>query len=187
MQKMNLYTFLNQITEEFSYVEGTWHEVNLKTLDKQEKTKLWNLFKSSYGYMKDDMIKGSSQKKFFNEYENAIILDVDGDKKMDAFFIYKKNGNHKKLSLLGANKTGAPFVIKKLVELLKQNGFFIEASLKIETILSKSLKPITDQNTINKVLKQFSNKTITHLEDGFYERKVSLSGKTIKKRIYGNI
>jgi hypothetical protein len=128
-----------------------------------------------------------SQKKFFNEYSKAFILDANGDKKMDAFIIYKEKNNYKKISLLGANANGKKLLIEKLINILNNNGFFIEASLKIESILSKNLKPIEDTNLINKVLKQFSNKTITHLEDGFYERKVSLSGKTIKKRIYGKI
>jgi hypothetical protein len=118
MQKMNLYTFLNQITEEFSYVKGRWHEVNLKALDKQEKIKLWNLFKDSYGYMKDDMIKGMSQKKFFNEYSKAFILDANGDKKMDAFIIYKEKNNYKKISLLGANANGKKLLIEELINIL---------------------------------------------------------------------
>ena len=187
MNANNLYDFLSSYMEEFEYNQGTWHEIELKKIDKQEKTKLWNLFKDSYDYMKDDMIKGMSQKKFFNEYSKAFVLDGNGDKKMDAFIIYKEKNDYKKISLLGTNANGKKFLIEKLINILHKNGFFIEASLKIETILSKKLKPIQDINLIDKILGTFSNKKIVHKENGFYERNVSLSNKIITKRIYGNV
>lgn len=188
---MNLYDFIKKFNEEFNYVTNQWYSVDLKKLDKQEKTKLWNLFKQSYEYMKEDMIKGMSFKKFYSEYNHAFIIDSDGNKKMDAFIIYKEVNNYKKISLLGAVPTQKKYLIEKLIKILKEPGFFCEASLKIESILSKKangeIKQIKDENKIKNILSYFSNKEIIYVKDGIYKRKVSLSGKTIEKKMYGNV
>lgn len=185
---MKLYDFLFTYLEEFNYTKNQWYDVPISKLDKQERTKLWSLFKKTYSKeMYDDMIFGNSMDKFYEEYKNAFIIDVDDDKKMDAFVIYKISGNYKKISLLGANRKGKKELINKLLSLLDKSGWFIEASLKIENILKKSMKPITNEKLIKKVLSHFSNKEINYTIDGSYERKVSGSGKIIKKIMYGNL
>ena len=190
---MKLYDFLFSYMEEFEYKQDIWHSVDLVKLDKQEKTKLWKLFVKTYSKdMYEDMIFGNSMTKFYNEYKNFFILDIDGDKKMDAFIIYKTSGNYKKISLLGSNKKAKRKLITKLLDLLAQPGWFIEASLKVQSVLAKNtsstVKPITNKKLIKKVLSKFSNKEIENIDDnGFYQRKVSNSGKIINKVMYGNI
>ena len=193
MNANNLYDFLFSYMEEFEYKQDIWHSVDLVKLDKQEKTKLWKLFVKTYSKdMYEDMIFGNSMTKFYNEYKNFFILDIDGDKKMDAFIIYKTSGNYKKISLLGSNKKAKRKLITKLLDLLAQPGWFIEASLKVQSVLAKNtsstVKPITNKKLIKKVLSKFSNKEIENIDDnGFYQRKVSNSGKIINKVMYGNI
>ena len=190
---MKLYDFLFSYMEEFEYKQDIWHSVDLVKLDKQEKTKLWKLFVKTYSKdMYEDMIFGNSMTKFYNEYKNFFILDIDGDKKMDAFIIYKTSGNYKKISLLGSNKKAKRKLITKLLDLLAQPGWFIEASLKVQSVLAKNtsstVKPITNKKLIKKVLSKFSNKEIENIDDnGFYQRKVSNSGKIINKVMYGNV
>ena len=210
---MNLYNYLDQYLEEYAYVKNQWHDVPISKLDKQEKIKLWNLFKQTYSKeMYDDMVFGNSMKKFYNDYRsaNVFILDVDGDKKMDAFIIYKKKGEYTKISLLGSNNKeshlgddeyGEPIygpnekvkrkLINKLLELLKQEGWFIEASLSIRAILAvntaSKMKPIMNPELIQKVLSNFSNKKINYTAGGFYSRPVSNSGTIIQKMMFGNI
>ena len=190
---MKLYDFLFSYMEEFEYKQDIWHSVDLVKLDKQEKTKLWKLFVKTYSKdMYEDMIFGNSMTKFYNEYKNFFILDIDGDKKMDAFIIYKTSGNYKKISILGSNKKAKRKLITKLLDLLAQPGWFIEASLKVQSVLAKNtsstVKPITNKKLIKKVLSKFSNKEIENIDDnGFYQRKVSNSGKIINKVMYGNV
>ena len=210
---MNLYNYFDQYLEEFAYVKNQWHDVAISKLDKQEKTKLWNLFKQTYTKeMHDDMIFGNNMKKFYADYRNAhvFVLDIDGDKKMDAFIIYKKKGEYTKISLLGSNdkqsylgddEYGEPVygpnekvkrkLITKLLDLLKQEGWFIEASLNIRFILSvntaSKMKPIMNPELIQKVLSNFSNKKINYTAGGFYSRPVSNSGTIIQKMMFGNI
>lgn len=210
---MNLYSYLTQYLEAFNYNKNQWHDVSISKLDKQERVKLWNLFKQTYTReMYDDMIFGNSMKKFYSDYRSAhaFILDIDGDKKMDAFIIYKKKGEYTKISLLGSNDKESYLgkdeydqpvygpnekvkrkLVSKLLEILKQEGWFIEASLGIRMILavntSSKLKPIMNPELIQKVLSNFSNKKINYTAGGFYSRQVSNSGKVIQKMMFGNI
>ena len=91
----------------------------------------------------------------------------------------------------GPNEKVKRKLITKLLDLLKQEGWFIEASLNIRFILSvntaSKMKPIMNPELIQKVLSNFSNKKINYTAGGFYSRPVSNSGTIIQKMMFGNI
>jgi hypothetical protein len=196
MSKVNYYLkYINKFFEEYEYAPKKWHLEKIKKLDKQEKTKLWNLFKKSYDYMKDDMIKGNSYKKFFQDYNDnyVYIIDNNEDNSMDAFIIYKKkniNGkSYRKISILATNVFGKIKLIEKIILLLKnKKNFFVEGSLKINNILDRNkIEKVQDEQLIKKIIKTFSNKDVDYLGDGKYSRKLTQSGKTIEKIMYGEL
>lgn len=196
MSKVNYFLkYINNYFEEYEYVPKRWHLEKIKKLDKQEKTKIWNLFKKSYHYMKDDMIKGNSYKNFFTDYDDNYIYIIDNnkDKSMDAFIIYKKKNidgkKYRKISIIASNAFGKNEVIKKMVFLLnKKENFFLEGSLKINNILEKNnVKKIENGELIKKIIKKFSNKDVDYLGNGKYSRKLTNSGKTIEKTMYGTL
>lgn len=115
----------------------------------------------------------------------VLIVDKDSIDDIDAFIIYKDTEFGNKISFLGSKPSIKNFLIKKLVELLKTDFWFVEASENIEELLKrrKDVQPITDYDVIKKII----YKKINTLENGYYERIVTGSNKNIVKRIYGRI
>jgi hypothetical protein len=110
---------------------------------------------------------------------------VDNDGVPDAFIIYKPTEFGNKIALLGTNdkKEAKKDLLKQVFKLLKTPGWFLEASMKMEDILSKSDVPvITDPKVINSIA---GHKGLEMMDDGYYKRKLSKVDKTIVKRLYG--
>jgi hypothetical protein len=87
---------------------------------------------------------------------------------------------------LGTNnkKSAKSDVVKKVIQLCNTNGWFIEASLKMEDIMKSSGAPVVkDEQKIMDILG--SDKKPEFIGDGYYTRKLSKVNKRIVKRIYG--
>jgi uncharacterized radical SAM superfamily protein len=77
-------------------------------------------------------------------------------------------------------------LIKHLIKLVNTRGWFIEASAKMETLLSTSRVPVvTDEDVIQKILG--IKKAVEMQKDGYYTRFLSKANKRITKRIYGKL
>jgi len=69
-----------------------------------------------------------------------------------------------------------------MVDMVKSEGYSLEASKKIEDIMkARGAPPITDKAQIEKMV---GPKFIRHLSDGYYERNLKMGG-VIVKRLYG--
>jgi len=169
-----------------------WVDTDLASLDADTLGRLWNMYTNTYLSM--DMDLSASSAEGLKKYKSVFLIDVDTppDGIPDAFIIYKPTDFGNKLALLGTcqkdlclNKRAAKrAVVKKMFELLRSGGFFIEAGEKIEKILNtSSVPPICDEEKIKEFL---GPKFIRFLDNCYYERRLAMASETVTKRIYGS-
>jgi hypothetical protein len=148
---------------------------------------IWDMYTSTYSkegldFSAEDYIE------LQNKYQATFLKDVDDDTIPDAFIIYKKTDWGNKIALLGTNdkKEAKKELIKHLIKLVNTRGWFIEASAKMETLLSTSRVPVvTDEDVIQKIVG--TKKAVEMQKDGYYTRFLSKANKRITKRIYGKL
>ena len=148
---------------------------------------IWDMYTSTYAKQGMDL-SADDWREMQSKYKATALKDVDRDKEPDAFIVYKPTQWGNKIALLGTNNKpqAKSDVVKKLLELVKSKGWFIEASLKMEEILKASGAPvITDETMIRDIVGD--DKKPEFEGDGYYTRFLSKAGKRIRKRIYGNV
>lgn len=172
---------------EFQIPSNKWIDIDLKKIDKDGMQEIWDMYTKTYLDAGMDLSADDWQ-EMQSKYKATALKDVDRDKEPDAFIIYKPTKWGNKIALLGTNgkKEAKSDVVKKLLQYVNTKGWFIEASLKMEEILSKSGAPvITDEDMIRDVVG--ADKQPEFEKDGYYTRFLSKAGKRIRKRIYGNV
>ncbi len=145
---------------------------------------MWNTYTTEYKKLGMDLSVNNIS-DFKKEYKAVLLIDIDKDPQPDAFVIFTKGTYGNKINLLWTDgkKESKRVLIRKLIELIKNIGWWIEASLKIEDILKdNNINYIDDEDIIRKMI----NKDIIYLSNGYYSRKLSLVDKWITKKIYGN-
>jgi hypothetical protein len=149
---------------------------------------MFNYYKSSYESEGLDMSVNSPQ-ELQNDYKAVAMVDVDKDKKPDSFIVYKPTPYGNKIALLFTNKVpgSGKAAITKMLQLVSTTGWFLEASKKMEDILSKSGVPvIDDEETIKNIIGSKKAATVRFKPNGYYERELgAVPGKFITKRLYG--
>ena len=180
-----------KLYEEFIYEleipSGRWVEVDLSKIDEAGMKLIWDMYTSTYAKQGMDL-SADDWREMQQKYKATALKDVDKDKEPDAFIIYKPTKWGNKIALLGTNNKpqAKTDIVKKLIELVKTKGWFIEASLKMEEILKSSNAPvIVDETMIRDVVG--NDKQPEFEKDGYYTRLLSKAGKRIRKRIYGKI
>ena len=109
-----------------------------------------------------------------------MLIDVDKDPMPDAFIFTR--GNRVKLLATDGQGPSKSAVVKKVVNMVKSEGYNLEASKKMNDIMiGKGAPVITDKNKIEKMV---GPKFIKHLDNGYYERKLKKGGNVVK-RMYG--
>jgi hypothetical protein len=113
------------------------------------------------------------------------VIDIDDDPEPDALVSYKEKDSGKKLTALGHD--GSPRAkstsLNRMATLLKQPGYYLEVSGKLQDILLAKGAPIVkDKELIQKVLK---GKDLEFNEDGTYQRFIG--GKKYTKTLLGNL
>ena len=101
------------------------------------------------------------------EYE---VINIDDDPEPDALVSYKDKEAGTKLTALGhdGTSTAKSKSLNHLADLLKQTGYYLEVSGKLQDILlAKGAPIVTDKDLIQKVLK---GKKLEFNEDGTYKR-----------------
>lgn len=172
---------------EFQIPSNKWIEMDLKKIDKEGMQEIWDMYTKTYLDAGMDLSADDWQ-EMQTKYKATALKDVDSDHTPDAFIIYKPTKWGNKIALLGTNgkKEAKSDIVKKLLQLVNTKGWFIEASLKMEEILSKSNAPVVkDEDMIRDVVG--ADKKPEFTEDGYYTRFLSKAGKRITKRIYGKI
>lgn len=176
-----------EFINEFNITPGKWIDMDLSKLSDDDMQLIWAMYVSTYAKEGLDL-SANDWEELKYKYKATAIKDVDSDNQPDAFIIYKETKYGKKIALLGTNdkKQAKSDLLKKVFELLNTKGWFIEASLKMEDILSKSNVPaITDEEMIRDVVG--AEKKPEMETDGYYTRFLSKAGKRIRKRIYGKL
>ena len=176
----------NEVNE-LKIPSNRWVDLDLKSIDKAGMESIWAMYTDTYLGAGMDL-SANDWPEMQAKYKATALKDVDGDQLADAFIIYKPTKWGNKIALLGTNgkKEAKSDVVKKLLQLVNTRGWFIEASLKMEEILSKSGAPvIRDEKMIRDVVGDDKQPEFT--KDGYYTRFLSKAGKRITKRIYGKI
>lgn len=162
-----------------------WVDWDLSRLDQTDIDLIWKMYTDTYGKQGMDFSADDSS-ELKTKYKATYLKDVDRDHIADAFIIYKETAYGNKIALLGTNdkKDAKREVIKKVIQLLNTKGWFIEASLKMEEILSSSNVPVVDNpDMVRDVVGR--DKKPEFEEKGYYTRLLSKASKRIRKRIYG--
>jgi hypothetical protein len=157
-----------------------WIKQDLSTIDGEIMEYLFEQYKTVYSAEGLDL-SAYSAKELQSGYEIVMLIDVDKDPMPDAFIFVR--GNRLKLAATDGGQLSKSMLVKKLVSMVKSEGYIIEASKKMEDIMkSKGAPPITDKEQIEKMV---GPKFVRHLSDGYYERNLKKGG-VIVKRLYGS-
>lgn len=155
--------------------------IDFKKISKNELERVWEQYKRIYTSLGMDLTVHSS-KELKEKYTHVLV----GYKNVSIlyFFIIRKTNFGYKIALTGCEHKDLkkPYIIK-LIDLLKNDNYYVEASGRLEEILiNTDVNYIENEEDIKKIL----NKDITYLGDGYYERKLRKYPRQIKKRMYGN-
>lgn len=182
---MKLIDILREIELEKS---NAWEDYDLNSLDQQTMQDMFDYYKNSYESEGLDLSVSSPQ-ELQSDYKSVAMVDVDSDRQPDSFIVYKPTPKGNKISLLFTNRApgSGKAVITKLIELVNTSGWFIEASKKMEDILSKAGAPVVeDEETVKAIIGPKKAETVKMLDNGYYQRELgAVPGKFITKRIYG--
>jgi hypothetical protein len=174
----------NEINE-INIPSGKWIDVDLRKLDDEGMKMIWSMYTDTYSKQGMDF-SADDYREMQSKYKATFLKDVDRDTIPDAFIIYKETDYGNKIALLGTNdkKEAKREIIQQLISLLRKRGWFIEASLRMEEILSASNVPVvTDEKAIRDIVGD--DKKPEMESDGYYTRFLSKASKRIRKRIYG--
>ena len=178
--------FISESTlNEMNIPSNKWVDWDLSKLDQEGLDLVWKMYTDTYGKQGMDFSAEDSG-ELRSKYKATYLKDVDSDHIADAFIIYKATKFGNKIALLGTNdkKEAKKDLIKKVIELLNTRGWFIEASLKMEEILSASNVPhVQNEEMVRDIVGR--DKKPEFEDHGYYTRLLSKASKRIRKRIYG--
>ena len=142
-----------------------------------------------------DLIKTAYKNTEHGSYvnnDNDILkstewIAIDWDQYPDADVVIFGRKTPFGIKIQGIGHDGDPIskklVIEKLVSILKDGGYWIESSDKVESILYKNDVPYVDSEKELKII--FPNSYLKFIGDkGKYIRKLS-SGKSVKETVFG--
>jgi len=170
---------------EMEIPSGKWIDMDMSKIDKDGIDLIWKMYSETYAKAGLDF-SADDANELKTKYKATYLKDVDHDHQPDAFIIYKETPYGNKISLLGTNdkKEAKRDLIHKLIELVNTKGWFIEASMKMEEILSSSGAPVVkNEKAINDIVGKHKKPEME--KNGYYTRFLSKVGKRITKRIYG--
>jgi hypothetical protein len=183
--KAERYVLPSSFITEVSLKPNVWKDFNLASLTPEDMDTVWNMYSNTYSKAGLDF-SANNANELQSKYKAVYLEDVDSDSIADAFIIYKPTRFGNKIALLGTNdkKEAKKEMLIQLFKLLKTQGWFIEASMKMEEILSakSDIPAVTDETVIQGLV---GDKGLEMMEDGYYKRKLSKVNKIIIKRIYG--
>jgi hypothetical protein len=156
-----------------------WIKQDLTTIDPSIMEELFRMYKTVYA-AEGLGLSAFSASELQSSYEIVMLIDVDEDPMPDAFILLR-TGRIKLLATDGGREAKKA-VVQKVVDMVKSEGYTLEASKKMNDIMiAKGAPVIMDQPRLEKMV---GPKFIKHLEDGYYERDLKKGG-TVVKRMYG--
>ena len=155
-----------------------WVRQSLSSIDKRIMKELFRMYKAVYS-AEEMQLSAFSASELQSSYEAVMLIDIDKDPMPDAFIFTR--GQQVKLLATDGQGLSKSLVIKKAVAMVRQ-GYRLEASKKMETIMKAKGAPVIDDE--QRVRKLVGGKFLKWLGDGYYERKLKKGGKVVK-RMYG--
>ena len=118
-----------------------------------------------------------------------FVIDFDEEEGLDACIFYRdprkdESWIGRKIQGIGhdGEQMSKRMVIEKLINLLNEEGTWVEASDKLEEVLDKKgCKRVTDLKILKRL---FPNSKVEVLENGQYQRTLE-SGKIVKESVFG--
>ena len=177
---------LNRIVEEESFndlyqVKNTWLEINQSDRSKLEK-KLWYLIDNAYKIFPKGHPRIKKPSDITNDSEMSFwrASDHDEDPHADMIVFGRKTSAGIKVSGIGHDGEilSRKEVVRQCANLLKQQGFWVEASDNLAKILLQLHKtptvetPDKVEKTINKPIKEWLGNLEGHPGYGWYVRDV---------------
>ncbi len=162
--------------------QGQWEIVSWSEMSDYMRDSVWDVYDVSYGTIGKHV---PNKEVFGKKYQYLYMIDVDDDILPDAFIAYKTTHAGFKIALGGTDGTrkAKKAMILKMKELIRQPGWYAEASHKVSAILeSAGARPIDDEEVVRKTLK---GKQIEWLGDGKYSRQLGKSNISAAKSLYG--
>jgi len=156
-----------------------WIKQKLSSIDPDIMDYLFNEYVSVYSDEGLDL-SAYSASELKNSYEVVMLIDIDKDPLPDAFIFVR--GDRLKLLATDGESASKSEVIKKVVNMVKSEGYTLEASKKMESIMKSKGAPFIDDE--KKIKKMVGPKFVEWLGDGYYKRKLKKGG-VIVKRMYG--
>jgi len=176
-------SYLTYTSESISLPDKIWHDIDLNTIDNESGYKLYDMYTKLY--LRNGMdLSADSWGEMKSKYKASWLIDLNKDDEADAFIIYRETKFGNRICLLGSNdvKYSKSKLLEKTIELLDSDGWYIEASLKIEDILRLSnVNHVESQDDIVKIIPKAKV-----MGNGYYKRRLNKVNKEIVKRIYGN-
>ena len=149
-----------------------WIKQKLSSIDDRIMKELFKMYKAVYS-AEGMQLSAFSASELKSGYEIVMLIDVDKDPMPDAFIFTR--GRRVKLLATDGQSASKSEVVRKVVNMVKSEGYNLEASKKMNDIMKgKGAPPILDKKKIEKMV---GPKFIKHLEDGYYERKLKKGGK----------
>ena len=162
--------------------QNRWAIIAWDEISDSMRDSVWDVYDFSYGSIGKHVPDIAS---FGRKYKVLFLIDLDDDLPPDAFIAYKPTPVGFKIALGGTDGTrkAKKAMIEKMKQLIKQPGWYAEASHKVADILeSAGARPIDDEAVVRKVLK---GKEIEWLGDGKYSRQLGTSNISAAKSLYG--
>jgi hypothetical protein len=174
----------NNILLQEEFPRDKW--VNLSDKEKGEYADdIFNLINTAYAPIGGNVNYKSATDVLGSEADaDYEVINIDDDPEPDALVSYKDKGAGTKLTALGhdGTSTAKSKSLNHLADLLKQTGYYLEVSGKLQDILlAKGAPIVTDKDLIQKVLK---GKKLEFNDDSTYQRFIG--GTPHTKMLLGN-
>jgi len=161
-----------------------WYIADMSKMDKIDSAKLWFMYNKVYRSEGFQELGSDNFNTFISKHKMIWLIDVNPDPEPDAFISYRKEKYGNKIVLLASDgeMDSKSVLIKKLLELMKTKGWFMEASHKIAKILMKNNVPIiNDEEKVKKILYP----DIEWLGNGEYKRYLLGTSLLMRERMFG--
>jgi hypothetical protein len=175
------------LQEDIKIPSGKWIDADLGSMDTDMLQLIWNMYTTTYSKQGMDF-SADDYAELQTKYKATFLKDVDSDKVPDAFIIYKPTKYGNKIALLGTNdkKPAKKELLNKVISLLRSKGWILEASLRMEEILSQAGVPyVDDPKIIEDIVGKDKKPEMT--TNGYYTRLLSKVPKRITKKLYGKV
>jgi hypothetical protein len=115
-----------------------WVEAPPRQFDQNQQEQIWTIYDLSYSKVGKHI---SSKSTLMSNYDLFWVVDVEGDKEIDAFVSYSNTAFGKKIGLIGSDGTseGRNAMLMKGAELLLKRGWYAEVDSRFARLLKKKL------------------------------------------------